>query len=287
MAPSSPVVARWELMLRLRERRKELDISPAVIAKQLGISSGYWAHIEGERNLLSEGKLMRLLPMLEFDEAETQELLGLRLAAKERGWWSKYAGLMGTELMRLYGLEHGADSIRTFESVVVPGLLQCESYARALIASSMANVRAAEVDQRVAVRMRRQQRLANDYPLHLTVVIGQTALVQQTGGPEVLREQLHYLIALIDQHPDTIDLRVIPFDSPEGNVLGGATFHLLDFESTWLPTLAWHESAVLSTTSDDESHLRDLGFAYTQAQTVALSQDASLALIRQSANEVK
>ncbi|WP_084532383.1 helix-turn-helix domain-containing protein, partial [Nocardia miyunensis] len=224
MAPLSPVVARWELMLRLRERRKDLGVTPATIAKRLHISSGYWAHIEGERNLLSEAKLKQLLPLLEFDQAETQELLDLRLAAKERGWWAQYSGLMGTELMRLYGLEHGAVSIRTFESVVIPGLLQCKSYARALIASSMANVRAAEVDQRVAVRLRRQQRLNGDHPLHLTAVIGQTALVQQTGGPAVLREQLNHLIDAIEQHADTIDLRVIPFDSPEGNVLGGATF---------------------------------------------------------------
>uniref|UniRef100_UPI000AFAC03F Scr1 family TA system antitoxin-like transcriptional regulator n=1 Tax=Nocardia miyunensis TaxID=282684 RepID=UPI000AFAC03F len=63
--------------------------------------------------------------------------------------------------------------------------------------------------------------------------------------------------------------------------------HLLDFESTWLPTLAWHESAVFSTTSDEESHMRDLGFAYTQAQAIALDREASLALIRQSVEKVK
>lgn len=287
MAPPSPVVARWELMLRLRERRKELDISPAVIAKKLGISGGYWAHIEGERNLLSEVKLQQLLPMLEFDETEIQELLGLRLAAKERGWWSKYSGLIGGDQMRLYGLEHGAESVRVYESVVIPGLLQCEPYARALIASSLANVRSAEVDQRVAVRMCRQQRLDADDPLQLTVVIGQTAVVQQTGGPEILRQQLNHLIDVIERHPDTVDLRIIPFDSPEGNVLGGATFYLFDFASTWLPTIAWRESAASGATSDDERLLRDLGFAYTQAQAVALDREESLELIRQSAREIK
>lgn len=287
MGRPSPVVARWELMLRLRERRKELDITPAVIAKKLKISGGYWAHIEGERNLLSEDKLKLLLPLLEFDDAESEELLALRLAAKERGWWSKYAGLIGPDQMRLYGLEHGAESVRIYESVVMPGLLQCESYARALIASSLANVRSAEVEQRVAVRMRRHQRLDGDDPLHLTAVIGQTVLVQKTGGAAVLREQLQHLASVVEQHPDTIDLRVIPFDSPEGNVLGGATFYLFDFASTWLPTLAWHESAASGGTSDEESLLRDLGFAYTQAQAVALSREESLALIRQSASAVK
>ncbi|WP_249357782.1 helix-turn-helix domain-containing protein [Nocardia cyriacigeorgica] len=286
MAPASPIVARWELMLRLRDRRKELEISPATIAKKLGISSGYWSHIEGERNLLSEDKLRSLLDWFEFDEDEKQELLGLRLTAKERGWWSRYSGMLGPEQLRLIGLEHGAQSLRTFEGVLVPGLLQTERYARALIASTPGNVRPAEVEQRVDVRMQRQRRLDGPDAIHLTAVVGQAALVHRTGGTEVLREQLLSLINLVQKHEENLDLRIIPFESEEGNALGGGTFHLVDFESTKLPTLAWQEAAVSSETSDDDALVRDLSYVYGKAQTMALGRDESLALIERSASQL-
>ncbi|QIS20892.1 helix-turn-helix domain-containing protein [Nocardia terpenica] len=287
MAPSSPIVARWELMLRLRERRKELDVSPATIAKKLRISSGYWSHIEGERNLLSEDKLTSLLELLEFDDDEKRELLQLRTAAKERGWWARYSGIIGPDLMRIIGLEHGAQTIRIYESILIPGLLQTKPYTQALITPSLANVRPAEVDQLVAVRMRRRDRLTEGDPLQLTAIIGETALVQATGGPTVLREQLEHLAAMIDQHPDTLDIRIIPFTSPEGNALGGATFRLLDFDSTKLPTLAWLEAPTSSETSDNPTLVQGLSYAFTQAQNMALDREDSLALIKRSIRTLK
>ncbi|WP_327142330.1 Scr1 family TA system antitoxin-like transcriptional regulator [Nocardia sp. NBC_01327] len=287
MAPSSPIVARWELMLRLRERRLELDIGPAAIAKKLRISSGYWSHIEGERNLLSEDKLRVLLHWLEFDDDEKRELLQLRVVARQRAWWSHYSGLFGADQLRLIGLEHGAQTIQTYETVVFPGLLQAEPYARAIIASAVGSVRPAEVDQRVAVRMLRQQRLGGDDPIRLIAVIGQAALVHETGGPEVLRQQLDHIAQLIQQHPDTLDVRVIPFSCREGNALGGATFHLLDFENTRLPTLAWQESAVAGETTDNDIRIRELSYAFGQVQSIALDQESSLNLIRRSARELE
>ncbi|WP_330234156.1 DUF5753 domain-containing protein [Nocardia sp. NBC_00508] len=283
----SPAVARWELALRLRQRRLELGIGAASITRALDVSAAYWSHIENERNLLPKDKLEQLLDILEIDRSEQRELLALREAAKRRGWWSRYSALFGDEILRYYGMEWGAESIRTYESVMMPGLLQGEEFIRAQMLSAGATVRAIEVDQRVEARLRRQQRLTGESPVSLRAVIGEAALRQQVGGRDVLRRQLVHLADLLESHSENVELQVIPFTIAD-SVPASSTYHLLDFASPRLPTLAWHESAVFGQiVIDDESRkeakVRDLGFVFERARSLALPRDESLALIRATA----
>ncbi len=159
------------LRTRTRSRpthcRDELGIEGKAIPEALGFSRNYWSAVENERKILSEDKLTKLIDLFELDKHERRELLELREAAKQRGWWARYSGLFSDELQRFFGLEHGAQAIRTYESLLIPGLLQTEEYARAIMAADVA-IRQVEVDQRVEVRMRRQERLGDDDPLHLT-----------------------------------------------------------------------------------------------------------------------
>ncbi|MEU7142393.1 helix-turn-helix transcriptional regulator [Nocardia sp. NPDC046473] len=286
----SPAVARWELARRLRQRRLELGIGAASITKALDVSPAYWSHIENERNLLPEGKLDQLLEVLELDEAERDELQQLREAAKRRGWWSRNAVLFGDALLRYYGLEWGAEAVRTYEGVFMPGLLQGEEYIRALMVSAAVTIPAIEIEQRVAIRLRRQERLDGADRVRLVAVIGEAALVQQFGGPGVLHRQLRHLADVVRSHPDNVDVRVIPFAS--SNILGGATFHLLDFASTHLPTIAWYESTVFGELLIDdlerkEARVRDLRFMHDHAMDLALDRDASLARIEEAAAQLE
>jgi transcriptional regulator with XRE-family HTH domain len=285
MPPASPTVASWELALRLRERRAQLGVEVDTITAALGFTRNYWSAIENERRILAADKLAALLDLFEFDKDEQRELTELREAAKQRGWWFGYSGLFSDELQRFFGLEHGAQSIRTYESLIIPGLLQTEAYARAMISADIA-VRQVEVDQRVEVRMRRRNRLAGDGPLHLTAVISQAALVQQTGGPAVLHEQLKHLASMIEKYPGIIEIRVIPFTATACGLFGASTFHLIDFESPRLPTLAWQETVTAAGIIDDPIQVRDLSLTYGEALRRTLNAQDSLRLIRRSAKEI-
>ncbi|MFF7938836.1 helix-turn-helix domain-containing protein [Nocardia gamkensis] len=283
MAPLSPTVARWELMLRIKRRRTEFDVSASVIAKELGFTLSYWSKVEKER-VLAEDKLRNLMSLLEFDPAEREEMLRLRDIAKQRGWWSEYAGLLSDEVIRLYGLEHGARSVRTYESVLIPGLLQTREYARALFTNDLARVRRVEIDRWVEVRMRRQERLTGPDPLSLVAVIGEAAVAQRTGGVDVLRGQLRHLASLIERYPETVDLRIIPFDAPGGVLLGGATFHVLGFESALLPDIAWSETLVQVGLIEDAEPVLHLNTMFDSALAQhAMSRTDSLALIEAKA----
>ncbi|MFD0365229.1 DUF5753 domain-containing protein [Nocardia sp. GCM10030253] len=279
MAPLSPTVARWELMLRIKRRRSEFDVSASVIAKELGFTLSYWSKVEKER-VLAEDKLKKLMSLLEFDAAERDEMLRLREIAKQRGWWSSYAGLLAGDVARLFGLEFGARRIETYESVLVPGLLQTADYARALFTNDLARVRRVEIDRWVEVRMRRQERLTEEDPLELTAIIGEAALAHRTGGSDVLKGQLRHLISMSEDHPETVDIRVIPFGAPGGVLLGGATFHLISFDSPLLPDVAWSETLVHYGLIEDMEPVRHLSAMFDSAiDDHALPRAESLALI--------
>lgn len=283
--PVSPVVARWELALRLRQRREQVSIDVRTITQALGFTRNYWSAVENERKILSQESLLKVIELFEFGKEEQEELIELRAAAKEHGWWARYSAIFDDDLQRLFGLEYGAHSVRGYESLLIPGLLQTADYARALMTPDP-TVRAVEVDQRVEARLRRQERLTGASPLRLTQLISEAALRQEIGGPEVLRTQLEHLATTIEEHPDTIDVRVIPFTARSCGLFGAATVHLIDFENTRLPTVIWQETVTSRGVIDDPTNVRDISGTYRDGLRRALSGEHSLKLIRKRIKEL-
>ncbi|WP_051047323.1 MULTISPECIES: helix-turn-helix domain-containing protein [Nocardia] len=275
----SPTVARWELFERLRRRQTDLGLIGTKIAKQLGYAPNYWYKIERDRMVLPEEKHLALLDLLEIDGDEREKLTELRALAKARGWWDEYAGLFNAEQTRLWGLEYGAEEISSFESLLIPGLLQTEDYARSLIAGDQVIVRRPEVRRRVQARMKRQERIGGADPVRFNVVICEAALHQQFGGIDVLRAQLERLVDIITTH-DTVQVLILPFTSSSGPTLGGSTFHILDFPGDQAAPLGWHESAVVAEVIEDTTKIETLTAAFASAAQASLSREDSLARIR-------
>jgi transcriptional regulator with XRE-family HTH domain len=268
-----------ELAIRLQQLREESGMDIVALSDRLGFSYNFWSAVEHNRRTLSDERLQALCDVLELDQRDRQELLDLRAAIKERGWWTSYSAVLSDDLTKLIGLEHGAVGVRTYESLVIPGLLQTEDYARALIGYDL-GVSFIGVDQLVEVRMRRQQRLAGDGPFQLTALISEAALLQQTGGPDVYRGQLAHLATTIATHPDNVHVRVIPFTASPGGIVGSPTLYLLDFANPKLPTIAWQESITPGRFVGDPVLVRQLNATYHQALASSLSGDESLQLIQ-------
>lgn len=255
------------------------------ITQALGFSRNYWSAVENDRKILSEEGLTKIAELFEFDEDEQRELRELRAVARQRGWWMRYAGLLDAELQRFFGLEYGAEAVRTYENLLIPGLLQTPDYMRALMTTGVMFPQV-EIDQRVEARMRRQQRLEGDDPLRLTTVISEAALRQQVGGPTVLRSQLEKLADRIESQPDTIEVRVIPFTATQSDMFGASTLYLIDFAKPRLPTLAWHEAVSAWGVIEDPSIVRDISMTFVDTLGRSLSRVDSLTLIRRCAEEL-
>ncbi|MEU4443427.1 helix-turn-helix transcriptional regulator [Actinosynnema sp. NPDC050801] len=288
MASTSPTVAAWELGLRLRERRELMDITAASAAKAIHTGQSFVSGVETGRVKINARKLAELAAVLDFDHAEVEELQGLREAAGRRAWWSPYSAMFSADVLRYFGFEHGAEGIRAYNAGLISGLLQTPAYALAVMHGGGPSIRLAEANRRVEVRMKRQERLDDkDDPLRLTALITESALRQQVGGREVMAGQLRHLVDRIEELPDTLDVRIIPFSADYYNALGGSNFYIFGFASSRLPEIVWQETITSTDLIDQPMRMREYALAHDQAAGFALDRSESLGLIGQIRRELE
>lgn len=285
MTESSPVVAAWELGVRLREYRDVAGLSTTAAAKQAGCTQGYVSDVERGNTRVSPAKLDAFLAAYAIDGAGSDELRALRVQVNEKAWWQEYSGLFDPTVLRMFGLEHGAVTMRAHESLLITGMLQTEEYAHALGGGSQI-FRYADMIPRMAARMRRQRRLDGENPLRLSVVMSEGALRQQVGGPNVLRRQLQHLADVIERHPDHVDVRVVPFTAGRYDTLGAATFYLYEFASPRLTPVLYQESVSYTELINRPTPVREYTVAFEACQQIALGPTQSLAVIRNAETDL-
>jgi uncharacterized protein DUF5753 len=134
-----------------------------------------------------------------------EAMLELAAEGRKRGWWHRYAGTLSPEVMDFISLEADARSIRTYETVLIPGLLQIPDYACALIQGTPNEVRRA-----AEVRIARQAVINRPNPPIFRALINEAALWQQVGGVHVMRAQLQRLVEISG---NSINIRIIPFNA--------------------------------------------------------------------------
>ena len=182
--------------------------------------------------------LLRLYGVV--DEAERAAVLALTRRANYPGWWHRYGDILPSWFQPYLGLEASAAVIRTYEVKFVPGLLQTEDYARAVVLLGHQSASPAEIEHRVRLRMERHQRVLGSPGggPQIWAVMDEAALRRPVGGPEVMRAQLK---SLIDATTDTyIRLQVIPFRSG-GYEAAGGPFTVLRFRDQELPDMVYIE----------------------------------------------
>lgn len=286
VAPSSPTVANWALGRRIREKREAEGLPGGESAKRIGITPAFLSEVEKGKKNLSPDKMEALLGAYEFTAEEQDELRALRDEGSRRAWWTGYSALFSNELLRLFGLEHGAESMQSYDNTIMNGLLQTEEYTRAVIESAAPNIRLAETDRRVQARMIRQRRITGDDPLRLNTIISEAVLHQQIGGTHCLKAQLEHVARLIESHPDTLEIRVVPFSSTGHAAVGGSSFLLLDFPSGRLPTMLWHETVTSTKLTSTNLAVREHGIALAGAASGALNREDSLLMIKAVSGEL-
>ncbi|WP_082527292.1 helix-turn-helix transcriptional regulator [Kitasatospora sp. MBT63] len=143
------------------------------------------------------------------DGVEREALLGLVREANKSGWWHSFTDVLPNWFQTYIGLEEAAALIRTYEVQFIPGLLQCEEYARAIFGQSRPALAEEEVDRRVSLRMRRQSLLTENQGPKLWAVIDEAALRRPVGGPKVMRAQVQHLIDMAEHN--NVVVQVMPF----------------------------------------------------------------------------
>jgi transcriptional regulator with XRE-family HTH domain len=204
----SPTFVRFQLGVQLRRLRDEAKVPTERAADVIDVSASTLRRIESGRVGIKGPALTALLNEYGVDDPELREtLLSMAREGKQRGWWAKFGDL--PQVYRQYiGLESAADQMQNFETIVVPGLLQTEAYARAMTNSDAFRPTPEWIEQRVTVRMERQK-LIRAGSLKLIAVMDEAVLHRQIGGVPVMRDQLTALLAATEMW--NVTLQVIPF----------------------------------------------------------------------------
>ena len=239
-APSgagSPTALRIVLGARLRRLREAQRISPEQAGYVIRASHSKISRLETGRVSFKDRDIVDLLTLYGVtDEAQREDIRALASRANHPGWWHDYSDMLATWFEDYLGLEEAAAQISTYEAQFVPGLLQTEDYASAVILLEYSNPK--EISRRISLRMARQAILSGPDPTSLWAVLDEAALMRPIGGVRAMRAQLKHLIEMAQQ--PNVTIQIMPFTSG-GHAAAGGSFSVLHFTDDDLPDMVYLE----------------------------------------------
>ncbi|MEV5649014.1 helix-turn-helix transcriptional regulator [Nocardia sp. NPDC052254] len=195
-------------------------VNQADAARIIDTSQSRIAMLINGASSITVGDLERLAVALGFtDPGYLDSLDALRRDNHKRGFWNTgHRRAYLEELRLLVDLEAHASRLRVTEAEIVPGLIQCESYIRALHepphneTDAPLDPAAVTVEDSVRARLARQDVLTGPDAPDFHAVLSESCLRREYGGRRVMAEQLEYLLTL--SHQPNITLQVLPFTTP-------------------------------------------------------------------------
>jgi transcriptional regulator with XRE-family HTH domain len=232
-------VRRLQLGARLRALRQARGLSRDQAGYAIRASESKISRMELGRVGFKERDVTDLLVLYGVEDPDEHDrLLALTREANAPSWWQPYGDVLDTWFQNYLDLEGAAELIRTYEVQFVPGLLQTDAYARAVIRLGHDNASQEEIDRRARLRMARKQLLQRADAPRLWAVIDEAVLWRPIGGYPALREQIESLIEI--GNTANVRLQVMPFDSG-GHAAAGGAFSILRFPHAELPDVVYIE----------------------------------------------
>lgn len=234
---TGPTALRVALGGRLRQFREASGVSREAAGDSIRASQAKISRLELGRVGFRERDVADLLTLYGItDDDERRQFLDLARRANTPGWWQQYNDLLPSWFETYLGLEQAASVIRTYELQFIPGLLQTEDYARAVI--RLGHPATPDLDRRLALRLRRQELLEVEDPPRLWAVVDEAALRRPLPGTAEMRDQLEHLIMMTER--PNVSLQVVPFDLG-GHAAAGGSFTILRFAETEVPDIVYLE----------------------------------------------
>jgi transcriptional regulator with XRE-family HTH domain len=279
-----PTVARRRLRIALRAAREKAGLTQEQAADLLEWSLSKVIRIEAGTVGISSTDLRATLALYDVTNPnEVSELLALARVARQRDWLGPYKEHFPSAFTAYLGLEMQASALYFWQPMVVPGIMQTDAYASAVIQNTAPEDLPEDTRQATKrLRLERQRNLLNrpDAPL-IDVVLDESVLHRVLGDPPTMREQLLHLITLGTS--PRIQLRILTFKAGVSTVSG--PFIVLEFPDKSDADTVYLENAVAS------SHVLDRADGITRHRQVferlcsaALSPADSLAYIAQFAD---
>lgn len=236
MARRSPTVRERRLARALRHLREEASLTIEDVAEKLEISPSTVSRMETAQVGVRPRDLRFLLDMYEITDAERDQLLQIARERRQQQWWQEYADLPN---IAVAGLEEDASTIWQYSTQLVPGLLQTEAYARAVLGAIRLDSKPGDIDRRLDLRLHRQALLTRADAPEYWVILDEAVVRRQVGGPAAMAEQLGHLIE-VARLPN-VTLQVLPFTSGEHAGMDGE-FTILHYRESSDPDVVYIEN---------------------------------------------
>jgi transcriptional regulator with XRE-family HTH domain len=273
---STPTVRHRRLAAELRRLRESAGLTQEDVSERTGKDRSTLYRLENAQQRPQRSTLIQLLDLYGTDQERRTELLTLLREAGQRGWMQ----LDRSDLREIYAdyisFESEARSVSDYESLFIPGLLQTEDYARAVIRGALPQATEEQVESRVAARMERQALLTRDNPLQLWAIMDEAAARRIVGGPAVMREQLARLrdtAAL-----PNVTVQVIPYDAGAHPGMPGS-FIVLEFPDPADQSLVYIDSMAGDLFLDAGMEVRRYILTFGHLRAAALRPDESVTLL--------
>ncbi|GLV79299.1 helix-turn-helix domain-containing protein [Streptomyces hygroscopicus] len=194
----------------LKKLRLQAGLSIGEGGKLIGMGAPHLSHIEAGRTAIPTDRLRELVDAYGCkNEPYVDELVSMA-ESDGKGWWSAYRRSFPQSALDLAELESRATTMQSYETLLIPGLLQTDSYMRALFQSTRPDAARDEIDSLVRFRKARQDILSTEPTTTFHAVIHEAALRMEVGGSHVMRGQLTHLIRASTLPGVTI--QVLPFE---------------------------------------------------------------------------
>ncbi|MBW1597726.1 helix-turn-helix transcriptional regulator [Streptomyces sp. JJ38] len=277
----NPTVRRRRLGQELRRLREEKGMTAEEVADRLLVSQSKISRLENGRRSISQRDVRDLCGVYAVEDRRIVEsLMQMAKESRQQGWWHAFGDIPYSVYI---GLETEAASLRIYEPQIVPGLLQTQTYAEAVIAGALPEASTAEVEKRVQVRMRRQQRVsAPNEPLRLWAVLDESALRRRVGGRQTMIEQLEHLCEL--SRLPHVTVQVMPFSMGAHPGVNGQ-YAILEFPDTADSTVVYLEGVTSDLYLEKAQDVQSYSVMYEHLRAQALNADDSRAFIQDVAKE--
>jgi transcriptional regulator with XRE-family HTH domain len=249
--------------------RDAANVKQADLAKTLGYSVGWLSNVETGALRARRDQVVAI-----------EEALGLPKATLTDLYDDLRHDHPVERFERYEERERRATRILDYEALAVPGLLQTEETARALLVAGRPADTSDAIEDLVARRMARQDILTREAPPMLCFVLDEPVIRRPVGGPKVHTAQLDHLLTMTDR--PGISIQVIPFASGAHAGLV-STFHILSFEQE--PSIAYTEDPATGHIHERPEHVRTVSDTYHALQTSALPSVTSISMIKEVRDE--
>ena len=282
---ASPLMLRRRLRTELRTARLNSNLTQEQVARAMEWSMSKMNRIEKAKSGISANDLKALLPFLGIeDTARAEELMDLARAARVSPWWSRYKDVAPEKLLELIDYESAASAMSQFEPMFIPGILQTEEYARAVLQVFYDEKSAAErLVAMVDLRTRRTGLLTSDNAPKFSFILDESVIHRVVGSPAIMSRQFQHLANLAKL--SNVTVHVVPFTAGLHPGMKGP-FEVVQFAGEPDDNIVFLEGPQGDIISEDQMETMSYLEAFTRITAASLGPADAVKRLLQAADEI-